>query len=142
MSSIRIGHVARDAGVTVDTVRFYERRGLIPPPEREPSGYRRYPDGTARRIRLTRSLQALGFTLDEVVDALRSLDAGEATCASERWRFERVLERIDARLAELHRVRGEVVQVLEESHAGHCRFCRGEVDQRADGSGSGTSAQA
>ena len=129
MKPVRIGRVARDAGVTVDTVRFYERRGLIPPPEREPSGYRRYPEATARRIRLTRSLQALGFTLDEVLDALRSLDAGEATCAGERWRFERVLERIDARLAELQRVRGEVVDVLQQSHAGHCPICQRLVDQ-------------
>lgn len=124
MPSRKIGQVARDAGVTIDTVRFYERRGVIPMPEREPSGYRRYTDGTAERIRLTKSLQALGFTLDEVVDALRSLDAGEATCASERWRFERVLERIDAKLAELHRVRQGVVEVLEAAHAGRCSICR------------------
>jgi DNA-binding transcriptional MerR regulator len=129
MRSVKIGQVAREAGVTVDTVRFYERRGLIRTPEREPSGYRRYPDDTARRIRLTKSLQALGFTLDEVLDALRSLDAGEATCAGERWRFERVLERIDSRLAELDRVRRDVVEVLELSHAGHCRICGGKADQ-------------
>ncbi len=127
IQSGKIGQVARDAGVTVDTVRFYERRGLIPVPGREPSGYRRYGDGTAERIRLTKSLQALGFTLDEVVDALRSLDSGEATCAGERWRFERVLERIDARLTELQRVRQNVVEVLELSHAGHCSVCRGEL---------------
>jgi DNA-binding transcriptional MerR regulator len=129
MRSVKIGQVAREAGVTVDTVRFYERRGLIPAPGREPSGYRRYPDDTARRIGLTKSLQALGFTLDEILDALRSLDAGEATCAGERWRFERVLERIDSRLAELHRVRRDVVEVLELSHAGHCRICQREPDQ-------------
>jgi DNA-binding transcriptional MerR regulator len=129
MKSIKIGQVARDAGVTVDTIRFYERRGVIPPPEREPSGYRRYPDGTARRIRLTKSMQALGFTLDEVVDALRSLDAGEATCASERWRLERVLDRIDTKLAELHRIREDVVEVIELSHAGQCRICQGEAGQ-------------
>jgi DNA-binding transcriptional MerR regulator len=125
MKSGKIGQVARDAGVTVDTVRFYERRGLIPPPEREPSGYRRYPETTAERIRVTKSMQALGFTLDEVVDALRSLDAGEATCAGERWRLERVLERIDAKLAELHRVREDVVEALELSHAGRCPICSG-----------------
>ena len=125
MDSRKIGQVARDAGVTVDTVRFYERRGVIPPPQREPSGYRRYTDDTAERIRLTKSLQALGFTLDEVVDALRSFDAGEATCETERWRFERVLERIDAKLAELHRVRQDVVDALESSHAGRCPVCQG-----------------
>jgi len=122
---MKIGEVARDAGVTVDTVRFYERRGVLPEPERQPSGYRRYTAGAAPRIRLAKSLQALGFTLDEVVDALRSLDAGDATCESERWRFERVLDRIDARLAELRRVRQDVVDVLDQTHAGRCALCRG-----------------
>jgi DNA-binding transcriptional MerR regulator len=131
MPSGKIGHVAREAGVTIDTVRFYERRGVLPTPQREPSGYRRYPDGTVERIRLTKSLQALGFTLDEVVDALRSLDSGEATCESERWRFEQVLERIDAKLAELNRLRGDVVESMELSHAGHCRLCQSDLPRLA-----------
>jgi MerR family mercuric resistance operon transcriptional regulator/MerR family copper efflux transcriptional regulator len=119
----RIGRVAREAGVTVDTVRFYERRGVLPEPAREPSGYRRYGDEAVERIRLTKSLQALGFSLDEVVDALRSMDAGGATCESERWRVERVLDRIDGKLAALHRLRHDVVEVLELSQAGRCVFC-------------------
>jgi DNA-binding transcriptional MerR regulator len=123
MSANRIGQVAREAGVSIDTVRFYERRGVIPPPEREPSGYRRYAADTAERIRLTRSLQALGFNLDEVVDAFRTMDAGGATCEGERWRLEAVLERIDARLEALHRVRHDVVAALELSRAGHCVLC-------------------
>src|SRR2546423_14774756 len=72
--AMKIGQVARDAGVTVDTVRFYERRGVLPVPEREISGYRRYAEDAADRIRLAKSLQALGFTLSEVVDSLAGLD--------------------------------------------------------------------
>jgi DNA-binding transcriptional MerR regulator len=125
---LKIGQVARDAGVTVDTVRFYERRGVLPPPERQPSGYRTYTADAVERIRLTKSLQALGFTLDEVVDALGRLDTGDATCASERWRFEQVLARIDAKLAELRRVRRDVVAVLETSHSGHCNVCDGRFN--------------
>jgi DNA-binding transcriptional MerR regulator len=132
MGALKIGQVARDAGVSVDTVRFYERRGVIGAPEREPSGYRRYPDGTVWRIRVTKSLQALGFTLNEVVDAMRSLDSGDATCAGERWRFERVLERIDAKLVDLQRVREDVVEVLRLSHAGHCVLCQGEFPSFKD----------
>lgn len=122
---LKIGQVARDAGVTVDTVRFYERRGVLPAPERQPSGYRMYTADAVERIRLTKSLQALGFTLDEVVDALGRLDTGEATCSSERWRFEQVLDRIDAKLSELRRVRRDVVAVLEATHRGHCEVCDG-----------------
>jgi DNA-binding transcriptional MerR regulator len=141
MSSLKIGQVARDAGVTVDTVRFYERRGVIPVPEREPSGYRRYTEDAAERIRLTKALQALGFTLDEVVDALRSLDDGEATCQSERWRLEKVLERIDGKLAELRRVRRNVVGVLESSHAGHCSVCGGKYQRTRKAGAEKTSAR-
>lgn len=120
---MKIGQVARDAGVTVDTVRFYERRGVLPVPDREPSGYRSYSVDAADRIRLTKSLQALGFTLDEVVDAVHSLDEGEATCANQRWRLEKVRERIDAKLAHLREIRDNVTDALEASHAGQCPFC-------------------
>ena len=133
MSFLKIGEVAETAGVTVDTVRFYEQRGVLPAPERQPSGYRRYTSEAVERIRLTKSLQALSFTLDEVVDALHTLDDGEATCASERWRFERVLERIDAKVAELRRVRHDVVEALEACHAGHCTVCDGRFSTPGDG---------
>jgi DNA-binding transcriptional MerR regulator len=71
---------------------------------------------------LTKSLQALGFTLDEIVDALHGLEEREATCANQRWRLEKVLERIDGILAHLQSVRTNVVTVLESSHAGRCSF--------------------
>lgn len=120
---MKIGQVARDAGVTVDTVRYYERRGVLPTPHREPSGYRCYPPDAADRIRLTKSLQALGFTLDEVVDALRSLDDGDATCANQRWRLEQVIHRINTKLAQLQQVHDNAMTVLETCHTGQCTQC-------------------
>src|SRR5690242_16494920 len=102
---MKIGQVATQAGVSVDTVRCYERRGVLPAAQRRPSGYREYPDGTVERIRLARDLQQLGFTLDEIVDALRAHDSGTATCASELWRMQAVVDRIDARIGELRRTR-------------------------------------
>ena len=119
---MRIGEVARRAGVSVDTVRYYERRGVLPPPPREPSGYRSYGSEAVERLRLAKSLQGLGFTLDEVIGALHSADAGDAVCADERWRLEAVLARIDGQLTELRRVRREVTQVLTECDGGRCRF--------------------
>ena len=85
---MKIGEVAGAAGVSVDTVRFYERVGVLPPPARTESGYRDYASGTIERIRLTRQLQAIGFTLNDTVDALAAHDAGGATCESERWRLD------------------------------------------------------
>ena len=104
---MKIGQVADGAGVSVDTVRFYERRGVLAAPERAPSGYRTYTIATIERIRLARRLQALGLTLDEVIDALHATDRGDASCESERWRLEAVLERIDTKMDELRAARRE-----------------------------------
>jgi DNA-binding transcriptional MerR regulator len=119
---VKIGQVARDAEVTIDTVRFYERRGVLPAPRRRPSGYREYPPSTVERIRMARSLQQLGFTLDEIVDALRAHDAGAATCETEQWRLDAVLARIDARIEELGRTRRAITDTMAECRAGRCRF--------------------
>ena len=119
---MRIGEVATRSGVSVDTVRFYERMGVLPAPAREPSGYRDYAAETIERIRLTRELQAVGFTLNDVIDALAAHDAGGATCESERWRLDAALDRVDAKLAELNALRGRIVEAREACAAGRCRF--------------------
>jgi DNA-binding transcriptional MerR regulator len=119
---MKIGQLARNAEVTIDTVRFYERRGVLPRAQRQPSGYRTYSEATVERIKLARALQGLGLTLDEVIDALHAHDRGDATCATERWRLETVLERIDGKIADLKRVRHDVVDVLGECNAGRCRM--------------------
>jgi DNA-binding transcriptional MerR regulator len=117
---MKIGDVANRAGVTVDTVRFYERIGVLPAASRTASGYRDYDPDTVERIRLTRELQAIGFTLADAVDALAAHDTGEATCESEQWRLQAVLDRVDARLAELTALRGRIVQAQNACAAGHC----------------------
>lgn len=119
---MKIGEVARAAGVTIDTIRFYERRGVLPAPARRPSGYRIFTEADVERITMARELQALGFTLAEVIDALRAHDHGGATCDSERWRLEAVIDRIDNRIAELRRTRRNAVSVLEQCRAGCCRL--------------------
>ena len=119
---MNIGELARSAGVNIDTVRFYERRGVLPRPDRRPSGYRVYSDATVQRLRLARTLQSLGFTLDEIVGAFHASARGDATCETERWRLEAVLKRLDAKISDLRRTRNEVVQALAECEAGRCRF--------------------
>jgi DNA-binding transcriptional MerR regulator len=119
---MKIGEVAGQAGVTVDTVRFYERVGVLPAPARTDSGYRDYEPGTVERIQLTRELQGLGFTLNDAVDALASHDAGGATCESERWRLQAVLDRVDAKLAELTALRGRIVEAQQACADGCCLF--------------------
>jgi DNA-binding transcriptional MerR regulator len=123
---MKIGQIAEQAGVSVDTVRFYERRGVLPVPDRLPSGYRVYGAETVPRLQLARRLQALGFTLDEVVDALHAWDDGQPTCASERWRLEAVVERIDAKIDELRSVRREVRKVMAACDRGACVFAEAD----------------
>jgi len=119
---MKIGEVAASAEVTIDTVRFYERRGVLPPPRRRPSGYREYTPATVERIRMARALQQLGFTLDEIIDALRAHDSGESSEASQLWRMEAVIDRIDDRIAELRRTRRNLTATIAECRAGRCRF--------------------
>lgn len=117
---MKIGEVAARAGVSIDTMRFYERRGVLPPPERTASGYRTYDASTVDRLVLARRLQALGFTLDEVIDALRAHDEGGATCASERWRLDAVLARIDSQIKDLQDLRRAVRKVEARCDRGDC----------------------
>ena len=111
-----VGHVADDRG----TVRFYERRGIVAAPVRRPSGYREYTADVIDRITLARRLQGVGLSLDEIINALTVHDTGQATCASERWRLELALARVDARLAELKALRREIVKAANACASGRC----------------------
>ncbi len=125
---VRDGRVPEDLVAGAGDLEGEERAagllagGVLPAPERLPSGYRVSGSATVERIRLARRLQALGLTLEEIVDALHSTDRGTATCASERWRLEAVLERIEMQIAELRAVRKEVRSVLARCDAGRCMF--------------------
>jgi DNA-binding transcriptional MerR regulator len=119
---VKIGEVARRADVTIDTIRFYERRGVLPPPTRRASGYREYTEAAVERIRLARKMQSVGLSLDEVIDALSAHDAGLATCESERWRLDAALDRVDARIAELKALRREILLARTACERGRCGF--------------------
>ncbi len=121
---MQIGEVADQAGVTVDTVRYYERRGLLAPAERRPSGYRVFDAATVERLDLIRRLQELGLTIEEIRHALAAHDAGDATCDSERWRIEAVRKRIDAKISELTALRVRVDAVLIACTSGECALAK------------------
>src|SRR5437763_12781612 len=79
-SSLRSGELAREAGVSTDTLRHYERLGLLPKPRRTASGYRQYPPKTLDRVLLIRRALRVGFTLPELEKILRICDSGKAPC--------------------------------------------------------------
>lgn len=119
---MKIGEVAQRSGVSIDAVRYYERRGVLPRAERTESGYRVFDEESVTRLGLVRQLQDLGFTLDEIVEALQAHDRGGASCASERWRLEHVADRIDAKIKELQRTRRTIRAAMAACDDGSCRL--------------------
>jgi len=124
---MQIGEFAVAVGVSVDAVRFYERRGVLHSAPRTAGGYRTFGQRDVERVRLARQFQQLGLTVAEVVDALAAHDAGSATCASERWRLEQVEARVEAQLAELRRTRRNIRDALAACDQGHCRLSDASV---------------
>lgn len=115
--SLRIGDVARAAGVNVQTVRYYERRGLLPVPHRAPSGYRIYGERTVRRLRAIKRVQALGFTLRDI----RGFMAIGSRRGSDREVREMVagkIREIDASIRDLRRLRRTLLDVAERCACG------------------------
>jgi Hg(II)-responsive transcriptional regulator len=115
MTTLTIGKLAAAAGVGIDTVRFYERAGLLKKASRTPSGYRKYAPGDAARLRFVRRAKALGFSLEEVGELLRLNDGGGRRKAVRAVAAQRLAE-IEQRLAELQRMRKTLRHLLHECH--------------------------
>lgn len=113
MATLKIGQVADRVGVNIDTVRYYERAGLLPPPARRPSGYRCYDNQTIRRLRFIRRAKALGFSLVEIEDLLTISD--EQDVAAVKVAAGRKLADLERRLTELTRIRDALAGLVE-----HC----------------------
>lgn len=113
MEIMTIGKIAHLAEVGVETVRFYERKGLIPTPPNRDSGYRQYPRETVLRIRFIKRAKELGFTLREVGDLLSLRAAPETTCEDMRERAQSKITEIDAKLNTLRKMRQALVRLTD-----------------------------
>lgn len=120
-SDLTIGKLADLAGVNVETIRYYQRRGLLNEPKKPLGGYRRYPAETAKRVRFIKRAQALGFTLEEITGLLR-LDAASA-CAETRELAAHKLALIEQKLAELAPVRKGLAALVSQCDKGGKRPC-------------------
>lgn len=118
MSSLRIGELARAAGIGVETVRFYEREGLIPAPPRRASGYRMYPPETIDRLRFIRRAKDLGFSLSEINDLLSLAGHPEGDRSEVKRIAEDKLDEIERRIRDLQNVRA-VLAHLTLQCSGH-----------------------
>src|SRR5688572_13449920 len=116
MPSMTIGRLAKEAGVNIDTIRYYERNGLIPEPVRRASGYREYEVADVRRLRFIVRAKDLGFTLAEIAELL-SLSADRDVGGVKR-RAEQRLEQVEHKIEELQRVR-RGLKTLIDACPGH-----------------------
>lgn len=131
-AGLTIGDVAGVAGVGVETVRYYERRGLVPRPARAGGVYRRYGAGHVNRIRFIKRAQALGFSLEDVASLLELEDG------TDRRRIRRIagarLEETRRRLADLRRIEHALTHLLHECEA-HSKAPRCPIIEAITGAG-------
>ena len=112
-SSFSIGELARSTGTKVETIRYYERIRLLPPPARTGGNYRAYADGHLARLSFIRRGRALGFSLDDIRELLRLSDDRDRSCADVD-RIARVhLMEVERKLADLSALRVELRQLIE-----------------------------
>lgn len=121
MSDMTIARFAASAGVGVETVRYYQRRGLMPTPRRPDGGVRRYDAGDVRRLRFIRQAQTAGFTLAQIAELLQ-LDSGHDHARARALAGSRIAA-LDARIAELEAARTALVRLTEACAGGEGGPC-------------------
>lgn len=113
MRTMTIGQVARETGIGIETVRFYEREGLLEQPARRASGYREYTDQAIKRLRFIKQAQRLGFTLREIRELLALKLNPKATRGQVKEQAQAKVEDIDQRIRELKRMKKALSLLLE-----------------------------
>ncbi|MBA3800577.1 MAG: heavy metal-responsive transcriptional regulator [Geodermatophilaceae bacterium] len=113
---MRIGEVADAAGVPAQTIRFYEREGLLPQPRRGPNGYREYDASTLNRLRFIRSAHAAGLTLVEIASILDLRGEGAVPCAHVQSLLSTKLHDVQARQRDLAALEAELEELISRSH--------------------------
>lgn len=119
-SELTIGTLAAAAGVTVETIRFYQRKQLLPEPARARRGIRRYGRGDLARVRFIKTAQRLGFSLAEVAGLLRLEDGTH--CSEARVLAESKLAQVRAKLSELRRIESALAALVRD-----CASASGDV---------------
>ena len=113
MKPLTIGQLAGRAEIGVETVRFYERKGLLAEPARKPSGYRQYDEGVVDRLRFIKRAKELGFTLNEIKELLSLRLDPTTTCADVKSRAEEKIDDIHERIRTLQRMKKALVKVTD-----------------------------
>ena len=118
METYTIGQLATRTDVSVETIRYYERVGLLTQPQRPDSGYRRYPDDARRRLSFIRKAKALGFTLSEIAELLALNMESETACGNVEKTATRSISRIDGQIRALSQMRRALGKLVAECRSG------------------------
>jgi len=113
MGPLTIGRLARSAGVNPETVRYYERRGLLPEPPRQDSGYRQYPPEMIARLRFIKQAQELGFSLTEIAELLSLRIDTQTACHEVKQRVENKVAEIDHKMETLQHMKQILTALLQ-----------------------------
>ena len=117
---MRVGELAKTVGLTPDTVRYYERAGLLPPPARTPAGYRAYDTDAVDRLRFIQGSQRLGLRLQNIADLLAIRDTGACPCEPAEQLLRRRLAELDAEMARLAQLRAQIVAMVDALPTAQC----------------------
>lgn len=112
MEILSIGQVARQAGLTVETIRFYEKQRLIDAPGRSEAGYRQYPEDTVRRLRFIQRAKKAGFTLKDIAELLALRGREDASCADVKLQASAKLEDVERKIRDLECIRDALEQLI------------------------------
>lgn len=115
MERVRIGELGERVGVSPKTIRYYEDVGLIPPPERDPSGYRAYGKEAVARLRFIRAAQSIGLTLGEIREVLSFRDRGDVPCSHVAALIERHAHDLAERISALESMRADLDRLAKKA---------------------------
>lgn len=110
---LSIGQVAKQLDIGVETVRYYEREGLLEEPARSPSGYRQYDDGVVKRLQFIRQAKAFGFTLKEIKELLSLRNSPGVDCAEIRSRAVKKIVEIRSKIESLDRIKSALEKMIQ-----------------------------
>ncbi len=114
MKALTIGKVAKQAGIGVETIRFYERRGLLEEPPRNDSGYRQYPPEAVVKLRFIKKAKQLGFSLKEIEELIALRHKQDATCGDIKAQAEERINNIEERIRDLSKMKEALVELTRQ----------------------------
>jgi Hg(II)-responsive transcriptional regulator len=117
MTAMKIGEVARRSNLGIETIRYYEREGLLLKPERRPSGYRQYDESTVERLKYIRQAKELGFTLAEIRELLELSPVNQAGCDHIRQRAEAKVADIEEKIRSLQQMKRALGKIVDRCRA-------------------------